>query len=214
MHTEVLSSAQGVVLDTLRPILQDRPFYLAGGTALALRHGHRRSIDFDFFSASRFDVNELVATLADAFDEFEQDVANESNLVGKLLGVSASFFYYKYPLIKEPEPTVWGFSLGSDEDLAAMKIEAITGRGSIKDFTDLFYLCRSGMKLETAFEFFDQKYGLARTERYHRLRALTYFEDADEEDMPDMLVPFDWEEAKQFFRDEAVRLIEEFTSEN
>lgn len=52
-----------------------------------------------------------------------------------------------------------------------------------------------------------QKYGTHRTVRYHRLRALAYFDDAEQEPMPDMFVSFDWNEAKRFFTAEATRLL-------
>jgi hypothetical protein len=59
---------------------------------------------------------------------------------------------------------------------------------------------------------FDRKYGTRRTDRYHRLRALAYFDDAEREPMPDILLPFDWEEAKRFFTAEATRLLAAGTS--
>jgi hypothetical protein len=83
----------------------------------------------------------------------------------------------------------------------------VAGRGSRKDFVDLRVLCAGGLSLDAAFDLFERKYGTHRTDRYHRLRALAYFEDAEREPMPDMLVPFDWEEAKRFFTTEATRLL-------
>jgi len=35
-------------------------FVLYGGTAIALRFGHRQSIDFDFFSTQQFNGNEIL----------------------------------------------------------------------------------------------------------------------------------------------------------
>ena len=93
-----------------------------------------------------------------------------------------------------------------------MKIEAIAGRGSRKDFVDLRVLCRAGLTLEHAFTSFDRKYGTQRTDRYHRLRALAYFDDAEREPVPDMLVAFDWDEARRFFTAEATRLLAAETS--
>ena len=63
MHTDILTTTQLAVLDGLKPIPAVHEFYLAGGTALALRHGHRRSVDFDFFRATSFDPQELMLTL-------------------------------------------------------------------------------------------------------------------------------------------------------
>lgn len=68
-------------------------------------------------------------------------------------------------------------------------------------------LCDAGLTLDAAFDLFDRKYGTRRTDRYHRVRALAYFDDVEREPMPDMLVPFDWDEAKRFFTAEATRLL-------
>lgn len=95
-----------------------------------------------------------------------------------------------------------------------MTIEAIAGRGLRKDFIDLRVLCRTGLTLDDAFDLFERKYGTRRTDRYHRLRALAYFADAEREPMPDMHVPFDWNEAKEFFTAEATRLLAAATDED
>ena len=213
MHTDILTTTQLAVLDGLKPIPAVHEFYLAGGTALALRHGHRRSVDFDFFRATSFDPQELMLTLDRAFRNVERLPTGEQTLYVRLLQVTTSFFRYPYPLLDVVEPTPWGFGLAADSDIAAMKIEAIAGRGSRKDFIDLRILVRSGLTLDAAFDVFEQKYGTRRTDRYHRLRALAYFADADREPMPDMRIPFDWNEAKQFFTAEATRLLAAETDE-
>jgi len=207
VHTEILTPSQLAVLDGLRAVPAVGEFYLARGTALALRHGHRRSVDFDFFRSAPFAAQDLLLALERAFDGLERLPTGEETLYLRLKGVTASFFRYPYPLLEAAEPTPWGFGLASDSDVAAMKIEAVAGRGSRKDFVDLRLLCRAGLTLDAAFDLFDRKYGTGRTDRYHRLRALAYFEDAEREPMPDMLLPFDWDEAKRFFTAEATRLL-------
>lgn len=207
MHTEILTATQLTVLDGLKRIPAVGEFYLAGGTALGLRHGHRRSIDFDFFRPTPFDSQELVLALDGEFTELERLPTGQQTLYVRLSRVTTSFFRYPYRQLEELEPTSWGFGLASDADIAAMKIEAIAGRGSRKDFVDLRVLCRAGLTIDTAFDLFERKYGLRRSDRYHRLRALTYFDDAEQEPMPDMLGSFDWAEAKSFFSAEARRLL-------
>ena len=207
MRTEILTSTQLAVLDGLRSIPSISRFYLAGGTALALRYGHRRSVDFDFFSVTPFDGQDLVLELEEIFSELERLPSGEQTLYVRLNRVTTSFFRYRYPLLGLAEPAPWGFGLASDPDIAAMKIEAIAGRGARKDFIDLRVLCRAGLTLDAAYTSFELKYGTARTDRYHRLRALAYFDDAEREPMPDMRIPFDWDEAKRFFTAEATRLL-------
>ncbi len=206
MHTEILTESQVAVLDGLTRIPTVGEFYLAGGTALALRHGHRRSVDFDFFRPTEFDTQRLLLTLDSTFGSSERLPTGADTLYVRLSGVTTSFFRYPFPLLQDVEPAPWGFGLASDSDVAAMKIEA-AGRGSRKDFVDLRVLCRKGVSLDSAFDLFDRKYGTERTDRYHRLRALAYFEDAEHEPMPDMLVSFDWDEAKRYFTAEASRLL-------
>ena len=60
MHPEILTAAQLAVLDGLKPVLAGRDFYLAGGTALALRHGHRRSVDLDWFTTREREQSEVL----------------------------------------------------------------------------------------------------------------------------------------------------------
>jgi hypothetical protein len=144
VHTEILSATQLAVLEGLKAVPAVREFYLAGGTALALRHGHRRSIDFDFFRETPFDVRDFLLDLERKFDDVERIPTGEQTLYVRLLGVTTSFFRYPYPQLEDTEATPWGFGLAADADIAAMKIEAVGGRGSRKDFIDLRLLCRAG----------------------------------------------------------------------
>ena len=91
------------------------------------------------------------------------------------------------------------FSIASIRDIALMKLVAIAGRGSRKDFADLFLILQNPPTLESYFDMLPEKYGASRINTYHILKSLTYFDDAEIEPMPHMLVPFDWEECKAFF---------------
>jgi hypothetical protein len=73
-------------------------FALCGGTALALRFGHRRSIDLDFFSPVKFDTQALARTLHGAF-EFESANVNDIGLSGLIAGVKVDFVAYRYPFL-------------------------------------------------------------------------------------------------------------------
>ena len=145
--------------------------------------------------------------LTGAFSELERLPSGDQTLYLRLNRVTTSFFRYPYPLLEAVELTPWGFGLASDPDIAAMKIETIAGRGARKDFVDLRVLCRAGLTLDAAYTLFERKYGTARTDQYHRLRALAYFDDAEREPMPDMQIPVDWDETRRFFTDEATRLL-------
>jgi hypothetical protein len=76
-----------------------------------------------------------------------------------------------------------------------MKIEAIAGRGSKKDFIDIFFLLQR-YTLNEIFEFHTLKYGTGLSNRYHHLKSLVYFTDADTEAMPLMIKPLNWDDVK------------------
>jgi len=87
-----------------------------------------------------------------------------------------------------------------------MKLAALAGRGSRKDFVDLYFHARRIAPLEKVFELFREKYRGVSVDPYHLLRSLTFFDDAEAEAMPELLTEVTWEEIKAFFRAEATRL--------
>jgi hypothetical protein len=93
------------------------------------------------------------------------------------------------------------------QDIALMKIAAIAGRGSRKDFIDLYAILRHGHSLQALFDLLHTKYAKRRGNAYHLLKSLSYFEDAEREPLPRMLEPFDWNECKNFFLRQAHGLV-------
>jgi hypothetical protein len=177
-------------------------FYLAGGTALALRLGHRVSVDFDFFSEHRaMDIDDR-RRLVDGFRDVNEDLRITTDTDGTLiftwLGVSLSFFRYPYRMLEAPTQRE-GLPLAGTADIAAMKLSAIIGRGSRKDFIDLDALLTERPLADwmTAAE---RKFDTVPEFRRMALRALLYFEDADVEQAPRMLRPLDWEALKARLR--------------
>lgn len=81
----------------------------------------------------------------------------------------------------------------SDKDIAAMKLNAIAGRGSRKDFIDLFFILKK-YSLETLIIFYNNKYKDG--SEFMVLKSLTYFDDAENEEMPVMFQEIVWEEVK------------------
>ena len=205
MLHDILTEAQQTLLELLSRIPEVRTYYLAGGTALALHLGHRRSRDFDFFRAKEFVPHELLSVLRGAT---EVDVLQEGagTLTAKLDGIPVSFFHYDYPLLCPLHESPWGLLLADPEDVAAMKLSALAGRGSRKDFVDLYVYAKQIAPLERLLERFHKKYRGVNIDPYHLLRSLTFFDDAEAEPMPDMLKATSWEEMKSFFRAEGARL--------
>lgn len=74
-----------------------------------------------------------------------------------------------------------------------------------KDFVDLYFVCREAISLDEVLRLFEQKFGTVRYERYHLLKSLRYFEDAESEVMPELIRPAAWPELEGFFKNEAAR---------
>ena len=208
MFREVLTEPQQALLELLSRIAEVRTFYLAGGTALALHLGHRRSRDFDFFRAKEFIPQDLLSALRET-GELEVLLEAAGTLTVALRGVPTSFFRYDYPLLRPLHESPWGLPVADPEDIAAMKLAALAGRGSRKDFVDLYFHARRLAPLEQVFKRFREKYRGVSVDPYHLLRSLTFFDDAEAEAMPELLVEVTWDEIKAFFRAEATRLFRE-----
>lgn len=205
MFREILAGEQPALLGLLGRIPEIRTFYLAGGTGLALRLGHRRSLDFDLFRPEDFRPQDLLRHLRDAGEvAVLQEAAG--TLTVAVRGVPTSFFHYPYPLLRPTDGTEWGLPLARADDIAAMKLAALAGRGSRKDFVDLYVYCRECAPLERVFELFHAKYRGLTVDRYHLLRSLVFFDDAEREAMPELLRDVSWDAIKAFFRAEALRL--------
>lgn len=182
--------------------------YLAGGSSLALQLGHRRSIDFDFFTNKEFESINIKKKLQ-LIGEYKVKNETPKTMVGEFNKVKFSLFYYPYQLVDKPNMFV-GINLSNVKDIAAMKLAAITDRGTKKDYIDLYFLAKNKFPFEKMFSFYDKKYKIFESNKLTLLKALQYFEDANGSDMPEMVEKIDWEEVKEFFRREVVKLADKY----
>jgi hypothetical protein len=189
LHLEILPEGQLRLLKLIsgEPFIKD--FYLGGGTCLALYLGHRQSFDFDFFMPADFDTSHVINILT-KIGRYERGNEEKNTINGMLDNVRISFFGYKYDIIDDFGLSN-GIRLAGIRDIAAMKLEAIAGRGSRKDFVDMFFLLQQ-FSLEEIFSFHALKYGVGLSNQYHHLKSLVYFTDAEAEAMPLMIKPLEW----------------------
>lgn len=180
MQDFVLNWNQRKILKNIS-FLKKYGIYLAGGTALALRFGHRTSQDLDFYTKKHFNSEIVYKEFQEKFKRekiSEPDFA-EGTLKFRLNITDLSFFRYNYLLIR-PLNFWESVELASPEDIIAMKIEAIITRGLKRDFVDIYFaLKKYGVK--KILEFYKEKYPLAYNE-YKCILALTYFEDAEKKE--------------------------------
>lgn len=175
-----------------------RGFYLAGGTGLALLLNHRESRDLDFFRPTAFDERQLVERLRRA-GSFSLEKRETGTVRGRFRNTLVSFFYYPYRLLQKPK-TIAGVSVASLRDIACMKLDAISSRGTRRDFIDVYTIIKKGgLSVSSLLKSFSRKYAPLRYNLMHVKKSLVYFADADEDPMPKMLTPADWKDIKRFF---------------
>jgi hypothetical protein len=167
-------------------------FYLAGGTTIAIYLGHRHSVDLDWFTEEDItDPMRLAQAIREKEIPFVTGQIERGTLHGAISGVRISFLEYKYPLLR---PLItWqraACQLASLEDLACMKLSALTQRGSKKDFVDIFSLGLRHLSLREMLRLYQQKYSVE--DIGHVLYGLSYFDDADQERLPKMFWDADW----------------------
>jgi predicted nucleotidyltransferase component of viral defense system len=157
-------------------------FVLVGGTALALQIGHRKSIDLDMFTISDIDTDILLEKLKEDYSVVEK-IKTKGALIIEIEGVKVDFIRFKY---RFNYPVVYsdGIRLANIDDIAPMKLDAITGRGSKKDFFDLYYLLEQ-YSLDQMLQFFSAMY--PHSTLFHVIKSLAWFADADPQSPPKVL---------------------------
>lgn len=154
------------------------------------------SVDVDLFSESDF-ASDVVRNRLRGLNTLRNLELAPGTLHLELRGVKVSFLHYPYPLLF-PVAEFEGLTVADLRDIACMKLDALASRGTRRDFVDLYLLAES-YGLPTIFEWFAAKYAAVSFNRTHLFKALTYFADAEQEPMPDMLVPLGWTTIRQYF---------------
>lgn len=196
-HREALKGKQIQVLRQFGGHLQERGFYLGGGTALAIYFGHRVSVDLDWFtSTSMGDALVLAESLRRAGMNFTTTQTAPGTLHGSISGMRVTFLEFRYPLLHPL--TKWkemGCALASLDDLACMKLSAIAQRGQRRDFCDIYALGTRHRPLRECVGLYRRKFKVQDISPI--LYGLSYFDDAESEPMPRMLWKVQWRAIKK-----------------
>ncbi|MDQ1266209.1 MAG: hypothetical protein QG635_1361 [Bacteroidota bacterium] len=166
-------------------------FYLAGGTSLALRFGHRISKDIDLFTNSEFSFD-FVQNELNQFEDvnFISRTSNIYRITIKNIRVDLLSYNYQYIMPPHIEDSIRMLSV---EDICAMKLASIANRGVKKDFFDLYFLLEK-YNMKEIVQFFSMKY--PNTDYYHVLKSLTFFEDAESNMDPIVIKTISWTDVK------------------
>jgi len=195
-HPRVLSSKQLYLLQCVGPVLSKQGWYLGGGTALALMLGHRRSIDLDWFHpAPEGDPRSWEYVLERAGVKITTRSVGRGTLHVSANGVRMSLFEYAYPLMRRKSRWLdMRCQLASLDDIACMKLSAVTQRGARKDFVDIYALLKKHKPLGKLLTLYQRKFGAKDVGPV--LYGLTYFADAEREPMPRMVWAHTWRSMK------------------
>lgn len=170
-------------------------FNLVGGTALALQFGHRISVDLDLFSTEEFDDEALINSLTRKFgkEAITININQRNTLLIKIKDIKVDFLYYPYGLVK-PAIKEDSIRMLSIEDIAPMKLSALSKRGAKKIFFDIYELISEKFSLKEIFGFYKQKF--ENHELSFLARSLLYFDDAEDDLDPIMIKDYSWSDVK------------------
>jgi hypothetical protein len=170
-----------------------KQFVLVGGTSFALQTGHRMSFDLDMFSMQNFSSDNLNASLSQDY-KLTTDVQMPQTLLCHINGIKVDFIRFKYEM-QYPIVEMEGIRMLSINDIAPMKLDAITGRGRKRDFYDMYWILKK-IDINTLLNMYLKMYPHQTT--FHVVRSLSYFVDAEKDTDP---IVFDkkvtWEKVKK-----------------
>lgn len=177
----------------------ERSWYLAGGSALALQTGHRRSFDLDFFSKKKnFDNDDFLQAFK-RVKAWRITMNRKNTIYGELFKTKISFIAYPFFVPKQPFLRYGSVRLLAPPDIAVMKIIAISQRGRKRDFFDLYWCSHHVKPLEDIVRRLKVQYPALAHDYHHILKALVYFQDAEGDPEPVVHFDADWRRVKRFF---------------
>ena len=196
LYTKAIEPGTFSLLKELMKVPSLQPFSLVGGTALALRYGHRSSVDLDLFCHEKFDQQQIIIELEGIFKErfVYQQQQTQFGIFCFIDDSKVDIIHFPHSPIAPPEITD-NIRMYNTADIAAMKIQAILGRGKKKDFWDLHELLQH-YPLQQIIDWHKQKFP-SQMLAISIPQALTYFVDAEESETPVSLKNQQWEEIKK-----------------
>ena len=197
LHLKTVEPHAFSILEQLMKIPELKGFSLVGGTALSLLYGHRISVDLDLFSNKPFEDGLIINALE---KEFKTSFVNRSTnpqfgIFCFVDNVKVDIIRHPHPLIR-PELNADGIRMFSTEDIIAMKVQAILGRGKKKDFWDIAELLKH-FSIADFIQFHKEKY-VTQNLLITVPHAITFFADAEESENPVSLKKQTWKGVQKF----------------
>jgi Nucleotidyl transferase AbiEii toxin, Type IV TA system len=185
VHDEVLDGEKRRVIALQEAVVRQERFFLAGGTGLGLRLGHRLSRDIDWFSPLAFDASDLAKALGSLGEKpTEVKVQGNHTLRAYYGNLETSFLRYTQVVARPEVVIIAGLNIpvADVETLALMKAAAVHDRGTKRDFVDIHAICRMpGWSVERFIALATTRLPL---QPVQMKLAMTYFVDAERDAMP------------------------------
>jgi hypothetical protein len=207
MHKECVPQEGWKVIRELKALLKRYDAILAGGTALALQIGHRVSLDLDFFTCRAMTVETIIAAMRRSARSFRIMSEGHDHITASVEGVKLSLFRYEYPFLEKTR-RLEGLHIAGILDIAAMKLIAISQRGTKRDFIDLYFIMQ-GVPFHRIAAHSVHRFGKERISPVHIGKSLVYFTDAESHPDPAFLKgrEVEWATVKKFFRQHVKQMV-------
>lgn len=206
LYTKAIDKNTLELIKSLQAKSYLKDFYLAGGTALALFMGHRKSLDIHLFSDFSFDASSMVESIHQDYS-FQIFQISANTIKGNIEGINVDIIAHRYQLLNKPVEEE-SIRILSEPDILAMKLNAISISGQrSKDFIDLYFeLKENRYKLNEIISFYKLKY--KQDNDMHVLKSLIYFDDVDLSYWPVLLrnKELKWNDIKLFIEKETLKI--------
>jgi predicted nucleotidyltransferase component of viral defense system len=197
LHLETVEPHTFSVLKQLMEMPELKGFSLVGGTALSLLYGHRKSVDLDLFSNNPFENVDVVKAMTAKFKArfIMEQKSPAFGIFCYIDDVKVDLVHHPHLLIR-PEENREGLRMFSIEDIIAMKVQAVLGRGKKKDFWDIAELLKH-FSVADFIQFHQEKY-LTQNLLVTVPQAISYFADAEDSEDPISLKKQTWKDVQKF----------------
>ena len=201
-----LKTKKALVFLSKQEWVGDFSWYLAGGTALALQAGHRKSVDLDFFTAKpKFNSKTVLGNFANNND-WRTSFEEENTIYGELFGAKISFIAYPFFIPKQDFIRYGSVKILHPIDIAVMKIIVISQRGRKRDFFDLYWCAKNIEPTENSIKRLKIQYPSVAHDYHHILKSLVYFNDAESDPTPEIYFKASWKDVKDYFKKEILNI--------
>lgn len=193
LYKETVEPATLGLLTELMTLPELEQFRLVGGTALSLLLGHRASIDLDLFTDEPFDSDLINFKLSGNFQFFSKERTSPRLLFTYINNVKVDFVH-TFEKFTFASNNIEGIRFASLEEIIALKLNAIAGRGAKKDFWDLHELLEH-FSFDQMFSFYQARYPNNSTIMI--IKSITYFVEADLDSDPYSFKKLKWDKIKK-----------------